>query len=74
MNSAAFEHCCFTSRAETTEAIVGAVTGSPAAPHTLLLGSYDDGHLRYTGRTTNLTQAASGRLVGLLAPAWRGHP
>ncbi|MER5662709.1 ATP-dependent DNA ligase [Streptomyces mirabilis] len=27
---------------ETSEAIVGAVTGSPAAPRTLLLGRYDD--------------------------------
>ncbi|MFG2466117.1 ATP-dependent DNA ligase [Streptomyces canus] len=60
---------------ETTEAIVGAVTGSPVAPHTLLLGRYDDdGQLRYTGRTTNLTQAASGTLTGLLTLARRGHP
>ncbi|MFG2473189.1 ATP-dependent DNA ligase [Streptomyces canus] len=60
---------------ETTEAIVGAVTGPPAAPHTLLLGRYDDdGHLRYTGRTTNLARAASNTLTGLLAPARRGHP
>lgn len=48
---------------------------SPVAPHTLLLGRYDDdGQLRYTGRTTNLTQAASGTLTGLLTPARRGHP
>ncbi|MGW7256558.1 ATP-dependent DNA ligase [Streptomyces sp. NPDC054834] len=60
---------------ETTEAIVGAVTGSPAAPHTLLLGrSDDDGYLRYAGRTTNLTQAASDTVADLLAPARHDHP
>lgn len=39
----------------TTDAIVGAVTGPPAAPRTLLLGRYDDtSALRYTGRTVPL--------------------
>ncbi|PAN00486.1 hypothetical protein CJI59_16835 [Streptomyces sp. Alain-F2R5] len=39
----------------TTEAIVGAVTGTPAAPRALLLGRYDDtGRLRYTGRAVPL--------------------
>jgi hypothetical protein len=38
---------------ETSEAIVGAVTGSPTAPRTLLLGRYDDqGRLQYVGRRT----------------------
>ncbi|WP_328508868.1 hypothetical protein OG981_07345 [Streptomyces mirabilis] len=38
---------------ETSEAIVGAVTGSPATPRTLLLGRHDtDGRLQYVGRTT----------------------
>lgn len=60
---------------ETTEAIVGAVTGSLAAPSSLLLGRYDDhGRLQYTGRTTTLAQAASSSVAGLLAPARRGHP
>ncbi|MFJ7905160.1 ATP-dependent DNA ligase [Streptomyces sp. NPDC096198] len=59
---------------ETTEAIVGAVTGSLAAPSSLLLGRYDDGRLQYTGRTTTLARAASGTAAGLLAPARRGHP
>lgn len=41
---------------ETTEAVVGAVTGPVAAPDSLLLGRYDDdGCLQYTGRTTNLS-------------------
>ncbi|MFJ8704303.1 ATP-dependent DNA ligase [Streptomyces ardesiacus] len=44
---------------ETSEAIVGAVTGSLAAPRTLLLGRYDDqGRLQYIGRTTTLARAA----------------
>ncbi|QKW48271.1 hypothetical protein [Streptomyces buecherae] len=37
---------------ETTEAVVGAVTGALSAPRTLLLGRYDDqGRLQYVGRT-----------------------
>ncbi|MEU1916088.1 hypothetical protein [Streptomyces massasporeus] len=37
----------------TTEAIVGAVTGSLAAPRTVLLGRYDHaGSLQYTGRSS----------------------
>ncbi|MFE9024598.1 ATP-dependent DNA ligase [Streptomyces sp. NPDC007808] len=60
---------------ETTEAIVGAVTGSLAAPSSLLLGRYDDhGRLQLTGRTTTLAQAASSAVAGLLAPARRDHP
>ncbi|MEU2271533.1 hypothetical protein ABZ568_34955 [Streptomyces olindensis] len=59
---------------ETTEAIVGAITGSFAAPSSLLLGRYDHGRLQYTGRTTTLAQAASSTVAGLLAPARRGHP
>ncbi|MDX3314528.1 ATP-dependent DNA ligase [Streptomyces sp. NPDC054884] len=46
----------------TTEAVIGAVTGSLAAPRTLLLGRYDRaGRLRYVGRSTTLSRAA-GRL------------
>ncbi|MFF0087766.1 hypothetical protein ACFYR1_50400 [Streptomyces canus] len=59
---------------ETTEAIVGAVTGSLTAPRSLLLGRYDDGRLQYTGRTTTLTRTASASVAGLLAPAQQGHP
>lgn len=59
---------------ETTEAIVGAVTGPVAAPRSLLLGRYDDdGRLKYTGRTTTLGLAAGSTVGGLLAPARRGH-
>ncbi|MFD6039645.1 hypothetical protein ACFWHF_34820 [Streptomyces griseoincarnatus] len=60
---------------ETTEAIVGAVTGSLTTPRSLLLGRYDNhGRLQYTGRTTTLAQAASSAVAGLLASARRGHP
>ncbi|MFF9819421.1 ATP-dependent DNA ligase [Streptomyces sp. NPDC014006] len=58
----------------TEDAIVGAFTGSPAAPRTLLLGRYDtDGRLRYVGRSTTLPQAASRTVAGLLTPA-ADHP
>jgi ATP-dependent DNA ligase len=60
---------------ETSEAIVGAITGSPAAPRTLLLGRYDDqGRLQYVGRTTSLAQAAGAAVADLLAAGRRGHP
>ncbi|MDG9695339.1 ATP-dependent DNA ligase [Streptomyces sp. DH17] len=59
----------------TTEAIVGAVTGTPAAPRTLLLGRYDDtGRLRYTGRTVALARTATAALADALAPAVGEHP
>ncbi|MEU3795943.1 ATP-dependent DNA ligase [Streptomyces fructofermentans] len=60
---------------ETTEAIVGAITGTPAAPRTLLLGRYDTtGHLQYAGRTTTLPHDADRALAGLLTVAGPGHP
>ncbi|MFE7854451.1 ATP-dependent DNA ligase [Streptomyces sp. NPDC057403] len=60
---------------ETSEAIVGAVTGSPAAPRTLLLGRYDvQGRFQYVGRTTTLARAAGASVAGLLDRGRRGHP
>ncbi|WP_112470884.1 ATP-dependent DNA ligase [Streptomyces triticisoli] len=60
---------------ETSEAIVGAITGSLAVPRTLLLGRYDDGgRFQYVGRTTTLAQAAGATFAGLLAAGRRGHP
>ncbi|MFF6984375.1 hypothetical protein ACFZAV_43460 [Streptomyces sp. NPDC008343] len=57
------------------DAIVGAVTDSPAAPRSLLLGRVDtDGCLKHTGRSSTLTQAASATLTGLLSPAAGEHP
>ncbi|MFI2764882.1 ATP-dependent DNA ligase [Streptomyces echinatus] len=59
---------------ETEDAIVGAVTGSPAAPRTLLLGRYDTRRrLRYIGRSTTLPQTAGRAVAGLLTPAG-DHP
>ncbi|MET7566435.1 hypothetical protein ABZS95_41250, partial [Streptomyces sp. NPDC005479] len=59
---------------ETSEAIVGAVTGSLAAPRTLLLGRYDtDGRLQYIGRTT-LARTAGAAVASLLVPGRRGRP
>ncbi|MFF4845272.1 ATP-dependent DNA ligase [Streptomyces collinus] len=60
---------------ETENAIVGAFTGSPAAPRTLLLGRYDtDGRLRYVGRSTTLPQTAGRAVAALLTPAGDDHP
>ncbi|WP_371651936.1 hypothetical protein [Streptomyces mirabilis] len=59
---------------ETSEAIVGAVTGSPATPRTLLLGHDTDGRLQYVGRTTTPARATGNAVAGLLAPGRRGHP
>lgn len=59
----------------TTEAIVGAVTGSLAAPRTVLLGRYDrTGRLQYTGRSTTLSQTAGRTLAELIAPSPAAHP
>ncbi|WP_329600095.1 ATP-dependent DNA ligase [Streptomyces pseudovenezuelae] len=60
---------------ETSEAIVGAVTGPPTAPRSLLLGRYDTGgHLHYVGRTTTLATAAGRAIAPLLTPAAADHP
>ncbi|MEV7076616.1 ATP-dependent DNA ligase [Streptomyces sp. NPDC093990] len=59
---------------ETSEAIVGAVTGLPTAPRSLLLGRYDTGgHLHYVGRTTTLTATVGRAIAPLLTPA-AAHP
>lgn len=59
----------------TTEAIVGAVTGSAAALRTLLLGRYDEsGRLRYIGRTVPLDRTAATSLGTALAPTRGRHP
>ncbi|MFD8609615.1 ATP-dependent DNA ligase [Streptomyces sp. NPDC059631] len=59
----------------TTEAVIGAVTGSPAAPRTVLLGRYDAaGRLQYTGRSTTLPQTLGRALAEVLAPPAGAHP
>ncbi|MEU3700037.1 ATP-dependent DNA ligase [Streptomyces griseoviridis] len=60
---------------ETTEAVVGAVTGPVAAPRTLLLGRLDAaGRLQYTGRTTALARPAGEAVGAHLVPSGSGHP
>ncbi|WP_455755075.1 ATP-dependent DNA ligase [Streptomyces massasporeus] len=60
---------------ETTEAIVGAVTGPVASPSGLLLGRYDDQQrLQYIGRTTTLARATGTAIAGHLTPGQPGHP
>ncbi|AZP14739.1 ATP-dependent DNA ligase [Streptomyces aquilus] len=59
----------------TTEAVVGAVTGSLTAPTTALLGRYDDaGRLRYAGRTTTLSTTARQTLAGQLRTGGADYP
>lgn len=59
----------------TTEAVIGAVTGTVARPHDVLLGRFDrDGRLRYVGRSTPLRPAAATTLGARLDPAASDHP
>ncbi|MCX4681328.1 ATP-dependent DNA ligase [Streptomyces sp. NBC_01433] len=59
----------------TTEAVIGAVTGTLRFPTSLLLGRFDaGGRLRMIGRTSPLHRAASSELGGVLRPAGRNHP
>ncbi|MFF3166790.1 ATP-dependent DNA ligase [Streptomyces sp. NPDC003273] len=59
----------------TTEAVVGAVTGSLVAPRTVLLGRYDAaGSLQYTGRSSPMSRAVGRALVAQLAPPADAHP
>ncbi|MFP1629738.1 ATP-dependent DNA ligase [Streptomyces sp. 5K101] len=62
-------------RRETTEAIIGAVTGSLSQPQLLVLGRHDADHrLRPVGRTTPLRPDAAHQLADHLTPAEVGHP
>ncbi|MFJ4895037.1 ATP-dependent DNA ligase [Streptomyces sp. NPDC088788] len=60
---------------ETTEAIVGAITGPLAAPRTVLLARYDtSGNLHYVGRTATLAAATSASIAPLLSGSSGEHP
>ncbi|MGW0396225.1 ATP-dependent DNA ligase, partial [Streptomyces sp. NPDC003042] len=62
-------------RRETTEAIVGGITGTLSRPQLLVLGRYDaDGRLRAVGRATPLKPDAARRLAGHLTAAGSDHP
>ncbi|WP_138908126.1 ATP-dependent DNA ligase [Streptomyces chryseus] len=61
-------------RRETTEAIIGGVTGTLSRPQFLVLGRYDgDGRLRAVGRTTPLHMEAAGQVADHLIEARPGH-
>ncbi|MGW0336888.1 hypothetical protein ACWD0J_34485 [Streptomyces sp. NPDC003011] len=58
-----------------TEAVVGAVTGTLTAPTTALLGRFDaSGRLQYAGRTTALNAATRPVLAAELQPGSASHP
>lgn len=61
---------------ETTEAVVGAITGALGRPRVLVLGRYDaEGRLRHVGTTTEVSPAAARQLTAHLTPAAPGaHP
>ncbi|WP_337918589.1 hypothetical protein [Actinopolymorpha pittospori] len=61
---------------QTTDAVIGGVTGSLHRPAALLLGRYasDTGRLHYAGRTTHLTDAQAAAVTPLLVAAIGGHP
>ncbi|MFE6023847.1 ATP-dependent DNA ligase [Streptomyces sp. NPDC056441] len=62
-------------RRETTEAIIGGLTGTLRSPQLLVLGRYDtDGQLRAVGRTTPLKSDAARRLADHLTEAGPDHP
>ncbi|MFF7769098.1 hypothetical protein ACFZC7_21635 [Streptomyces massasporeus] len=59
---------------ETTEVIVGAVTGPVASPRGLLLDRYDNQQrLQYIGRTTTLARPTGNTIGGHLTPGETGH-
>jgi len=60
---------------DTAEAVIGAVTGSPARPATVLLGRYTpDGYLRLVARSTPLSAPVRTDLADRLSPAGPAHP
>ncbi|WP_329125104.1 ATP-dependent DNA ligase [Streptomyces sp. NBC_01353] len=62
-------------RRDTTEAIIGAITGTPARPQILVLGRYDPhGHLRPIGRTAPLRPEAARLVGGNVSAADPEHP
>ncbi|MCX4960047.1 hypothetical protein [Streptomyces virginiae] len=62
-------------RRDTTEAIVGAITGTLTRPGLLVLGRHDEtGRLRAVGRTIPLRPDAARQVAEHLAAATPGHP
>ncbi|OKK10615.1 DNA ligase [Streptomyces sp. CB00455] len=62
-------------RRDTTEAIIGAITGTLTRPQLLVLGRHDqDGRLRAVGRTVPLRTEAARLVAEHLTAAVRRHP
>ncbi|MDX3526316.1 ATP-dependent DNA ligase [Streptomyces sp. ID05-39B] len=62
-------------RRDTTEGIIGAITGTLRRPRSLVLGRYDrDGILRAVARSTQLQPGQLRHLADHLIAAKRGHP
>ncbi|MGW7063570.1 hypothetical protein ACWGHM_34435 [Streptomyces sp. NPDC054904] len=62
-------------RRDTTEAVIGAITGTLTRPRLLVLGRHDhDGRLRAVGRTVTLRPEQAREVAEYLAPAVSGHP
>ncbi|MGW1769393.1 ATP-dependent DNA ligase [Streptomyces sp. NPDC002073] len=62
-------------RRDTTEAVIGAITGTPTRPQLLVLGRYDrHGRLRAVGRPTALRPAVAAQVGEHLTAAGPGHP
>ena len=59
---------------ETTEVIVGAVTGTLKRPDTVVAGLVRDGELQIVGKTTALSTAQATQLAKALTPAGSSHP
>ncbi|MFE1824178.1 ATP-dependent DNA ligase [Streptomyces anulatus] len=61
---------------ESTEAAIGAITGTLGRPRLLVLGRYDsEGRLRHVGKTTHVSDAVARQLAGQLTVADPGtHP
>ncbi|MFE2879205.1 ATP-dependent DNA ligase [Streptomyces roseus] len=62
-------------RRDTTEAVIGAITGTLTRPGLLVLGRYDEeGRLRTVGRTVALRPEQARQVAEHLAAAEPGHP
>ncbi|MDX2390968.1 hypothetical protein NJL88_13035 [Streptomyces sp. DK15] len=62
-------------RRDTTEAIIGAITGTLTRPRLLILGRHDSmGRLRMVGRTVPLRPDQARQVAEHLTPAAPGHP
>ncbi len=62
-------------RRDTTEAVIGAITGTMRRPQTLVLGRFDEaGSLRAVGRSVPLSPDAARQLAEHLVPVSARHP